>query len=336
MLLVMTDDPASPITVWLDGFSDASDDPDFARVVLFMIEQHGLQQILVKGILELVPEAARWRLTLTDDIVSTVNRLTERSHDNSYTTARGAGHAGAITLPNADGTFDVVISAHALFVTREDAETVEALIAHAFASAEHLSRHEAGHAALRLREEDADSYRGVGGLSKSEVIFCETMAAHVDDNRIEQYTAFHAPSPLRHVDHLADAIAHVRSELNEAKRTWRADIDGSASRTLRAANGLFRVFAYLAAELGLNEDGSPRRPDLLPEGWDDYVERSWDSWSLTFHRLKPVDESMTTGDLGAVCADLCRLAVAWLRSIGVECGVTDDDQLYIYWERDRY
>lgn len=336
IVTVMTDTPAPPISISLDGFSEDCDDSELAGALSFMIEQQGLLQILVTGIVELLPDTSIWRLTLTGDMVATVNRVTERADDNPYTTDRGAGHAGAITLPHDDGTFDIVVSANVLFATREDVESVEALIAHVIAAAEHLSRHEAGHAALRLRGEDADAYQDVEGLTKSDAACRKPLAAHVDDNRIEQYTAVHAPSPLHHVDHLTDAIAHLRAELNEAKRTWRADIDAAHYRTLVAANGLVRVFAYLAPELGLDDNGTPRRPDPLPEGWTDYVEDSWDAWSLTFHRLRPVDEPMTVEEIGAVLADLCRLMNAWLRSIGVNSGITDDDREYIFWEKDRY
>lgn len=45
---------------------------------------------------------------------------------------------------------------------------------------------------------------------------------------------------------------------------------------------------------------------------------------------------MTTNELGAVLADLCRLMNAWMRSIGVNWGLTDGDQEYIFWEKDRY
>ncbi|MFH8253074.1 hypothetical protein ACH3VR_22090 [Microbacterium sp. B2969] len=332
----MSDTPASPISISLDGFPEDSGDPELASALTFMIEQQGLLQALVAGIIELVPDTALWRLTLTGDMVATVNRITERAADNTYTTDRGAGYAGAITLPRDDGTFDIVISAPVLFATSEDVGSVEALIEHVIAAAEHLSRHEAGHAALRLRGEDADAYQHVEGLSKTDAACRKPLAAHVDDHRIERYTAAHAPSPFMHVDHLADAITHLRAELNEATRIWRTDIGQAASRTLNAANGLVRVLAYLAPELGLDESGKPYRPEPLPEGWTDYVEDSWDAWSLTFHRLRPVDEAMTTEELGAVLADLCRLMVAWQRSIGIEWGLTDDDREYIFWERDRY
>lgn len=335
MVTAMTDAPTEPINVALDGFTDDSD-PELAGALSFMIEQQGLLETLVTGIVELVPDTRCWRLTLTGDMVATVNRVTGRAEDDPYTTARGAGLAGAITLPQSDGTFDIVISADVLFATRDDVGSVEALAAHVIAAAEHLGRHEAGHAALRLRGEDADAYQDVQGLSNSETAFRKPLAAHVDDNRIEQYTAIHAPSPLRHVDHLADAVAHLREELNEAKRTWRADIGAAAYRTLTAANGLIRVFAYLSPELGLDEDGQPRRPDPLPAGWTDYVEDSWNAWSLTFHRLQPVDQPMTVDELSAVLADLCRLMNSWMGSIGVNWGLTDGDEEYIFWAKDHY
>lgn len=330
----MTDASDPKITVSLEGFSD--DDPVLAGAVAFMVERHELLRALVTGVLELVPNPELWRLTFTGNFVGTVNRILDRDEANAYSAERGAGHAGAITLPRDDGTFDIVVSAAVLFRTQDDLGSVEALVAHVLSAADHLSRHEAGHAALRLRGEDADAYQGVQGLRPSDAACRKPLAAHVDDNRIEQYTAIRSPSPSRHAAHLADAISHMRSEFNAAKRDWRADIGAAAYRTLTAANSLVRVMAYLAPELGLDEDGKPRRPAPLPEGWVDYMEDSWDAWSRTFHRLRPVDEVMTVDEIGAVLGDLCRLMNAWLRSIGVNSGITENGQEYIYWEKDSY
>lgn len=96
------------------------------------------------------------------------------------------------------------------------------------------------------------------------------------------------------------------------------------------------MFAYLAPELGLDAQGAARRPHPLPEGWEDYVEASWDAWSLTFHRLRPVDETMSLEDLGDVLADLCRLMTSWLQSIGVVAGLTDGEEFYIFWTEESY
>jgi hypothetical protein len=154
---LMSDAPAPTFNVSLDGFPEGQGH-ELAGALSFMIEQRGLLQTLVTGIIELVPDSRVWRLTLTGDMVSTVNRITERADDNSYSLDRGAGRAGAITIPHDDGTFDIVISVDTLFATREEVSDVEPLVAHVLASAEHLSRHEAGHAALRLRREDADLF----------------------------------------------------------------------------------------------------------------------------------------------------------------------------------
>ena len=157
--------------------------------------------MLVAGILELLPDPTLWRLTLTGDIVTTVNRLAQRTEDNPHTTDRGAGHVGAITLPHDDGSSDILIAASVLFNARKDVGSVEELAAHALFTAGHLGRHEAGQAALRLHGEDAVACQDVHGLTATDAACREPLAAHVDDNRIEQYTAVHGPSPLKHVDH---------------------------------------------------------------------------------------------------------------------------------------
>lgn len=90
---------------------------------------------------------------------------------------------------------------------------------------------------------------------------------------------------------------------------------------MTAASGLVRVLAYLAAELGMTEDGDKAsRPAVLPDGWNEYIERSWDAWGLTFHRLKPADQPMAVEELAVALADLCHLIVTWLRGIGIDYG----------------
>lgn len=332
----MTDEQvANPITISFAHF-DGEDEEEARGALTRLLQEFGLAQVLVAGILELVPDSSLWRLTISGDMVQTVNELTKRGEDDPYTTDRGAGHVGAITLPHEDGTFDIVISGLVLVQTRDELDSVEEFVQHIMTAGEHLSRHEAGHAALRIRGEDTDAFNDPQGLTPTQAVWRKHLAAHIDDHRIERYTAVHAPSPFLHADHLADAIAHLRDELNESKRTWQDDIGHARFRTMTAANGLIRVIAYLSAELGLNEHGRPNRPDPRPAGWDDYIEDSWDAWTLTFHRLRPVDEPMTVAELQMILVSLCRLASTWLGTIGINYGITDDDREFIFWERDNY
>lgn len=57
----------------------------------------------------LVPDLGRWRLVLTGDVAATVDAIEGRDEGDSYTTNRGSGHVGGVTLPRDDGTFDIVV-----------------------------------------------------------------------------------------------------------------------------------------------------------------------------------------------------------------------------------
>lgn len=88
MVTAMTDASTEPINVALDGFTDDSD-PELAGALSFMIEQQGLLQTLVTGIVELLPDTKCWRLPHTGDMLATVNRITGRADYDPYATARG-------------------------------------------------------------------------------------------------------------------------------------------------------------------------------------------------------------------------------------------------------
>ncbi len=329
----MTDEEAGPTYSYT--LAHLGNDEVASGALLYMLNEKALGAVMFGQIISLLPDTSQWRLTITGDIVASVNEIEARDSENAYTTDRGAGHVGARTIRKDDETFDIVISEHVFFATREDVDGVDELVAHALSAGAHIALHEAGHAALFLRGEDNDHYQDLPQLDPTLYAWRKHLAAHMDDNRIEQMTTERAPSPLLQVDHLGEAITHLRDSLNEAKRTWRDDIGDALYRSMTAANSLIRVFAYLAAELGV-EDGKAVRPAILPDGWVEYVEDSWDAWSLNFDRLKPADEPMTLEELAGVLSDLCRLADAWLRSIGVEYGMNQDLDEYVYWTNDRY
>lgn len=121
----MTDEQvAKPITISFAHF-DGDNEAEARGALTRILQEFGLAQVLVAGILELVPDSSLWRLSISGDMVQTVNELTERSDDNPYTTDRGAGHVGGIALPHEDGTFDIVISGHVLVETGAELGSVE-------------------------------------------------------------------------------------------------------------------------------------------------------------------------------------------------------------------
>lgn len=324
----MTEPVQTQITLSLTHIHDEN-----RPALMYLVEQERLGDLIAAQILSLLPDPQTWRLTITGDMVKAVNEIEARDTENTYTTDRGAGHVGARTMTHEDGTSDIVISDFVFFSPSQDMDAPQ-MIEYARSAGAHIALHEAGHAVLHSRGEGSDVYEDLPKLPPTPYAWRKHLAAHMEDHRIEQLTWRRAPSPLSQVDHLGDAIAHFRTELNESRNSWQADMQTACFRTLDAANSLIRVMAYASAELGI-ENGKAVRPAVLPDGWYEYIEGDWNDWGLALHRMKRADEPMQLDEMVAVLSDLCVLADGWLRSNGVDYRINDQGQ-YIYWTKDRY
>jgi hypothetical protein len=305
------------------------------HITLLLLSEYGLASIIVSHIRHLLPDATKWRLTITGDIAKSINTIEQREGAEPYTVDRGAGTVGARVVRQPDDTFDIVISDVAFTSSYAQLGDVDAVVAHAQASAAHIALHEAGHVAIYYRNEDVSHYQDLPRIDRTAWTWRKHLAAHMEDNRIEQLTKRLAPNPVTQTDHIDDAISHLRAEYNAARDSWTIDIGASFMRTLNAANSLIRVFAYLAAELGLDELGEPVSPSEPPAGWSEYVAPSWHSWSSAFHRLRPADEAMSPHEQADVLSELCVITMAWLESTGIEYK-DDDDGSSMHWTRERY
>lgn len=326
----MTEPGQNQLPLKLDHIQDEN-----LPALMYLIEHEGLGSVLATKILSLLPDSQTWRLTITGDIVKTVNAIEARDGENSYTTERGAGHVGARTITHEDGTSDIVISDFVFFakLAEEDCGP-EQVIGYALSTAAHLALHEAGHALLRNRGEGSETYQDLPTLPPTPYAWRKHLANHIEDHRIEQYTKRHAPSPFSQTDHFADSLAHFRAELNESVANWQADPESAIVRTMTAANDLIRAMVYLSAELGIENDEALRPADP-PEGWNEYIEADWNEWSLTLHRLKAAAEPMHPKEISAVLSDLCVLADSWLRSNGVHYDMSDQRDS-LYWTKVQY
>lgn len=293
-------------------------DKELHRGVEILAGEYQLFERIVGEILALAPDKGKWRLTLTGDVAATVNSIEGRAANDGYTTDRGAGHVGGVTLPRSDGTFDIVIGLDRIVDPPAPYDDLESAVRLAVATAHHLGSHEAGHVALALRGEASDSYGDKHDLVPSAAIWARQLAAYMDDFRIERHTRAHAPAVDSQQRNLSDAIDHLSSELNGARFTWHVDETESARRCDLAVGGFIRVIAYLAAELGLDDKGQPMLPEPLPEKWERYLGEIWPIWSKAFHRLSPVTEEMSLEDLVTVLTELCLLASNWSGAIGYE------------------
>jgi hypothetical protein len=157
-------------------------------LLMTLIENSGLLLFMAAAALEVMPDAGKWRLTLTGDFIATINSLEARGDGNLYTVERGPGLAGARTVPRGDGTYDLVIDANMLFQADHELVSVEEAIIHLRGLARHLPFHEAGHALLHVRGEDANQYSELVTGSMTELALRRRLATHLDDFRIERMT----------------------------------------------------------------------------------------------------------------------------------------------------
>ena len=333
----MPDEPLeSQFTLQLDHL-DALDD-DLRGFIEHLAYQADLPSHMFASALQVLPDPSTWRLHISADMVQSINTLESRDIGNSYTLDRGAGIVGAKTIRQDDGTFDLVISTNALMAV-EEVQSAEELVNYAIRAGRHTALHEAGHAILNLRGEDAGFYEDLAQGDITERGWRKFIAAHIDDFRIERMTnELGEPSPQSHSDHMRDAIEHMRAEMNASRALAPTNIDLAAFRSNTAANDLIRALVYLAAELGPPVNQEPPTPTGASVGWDAYVEPAWKAWALNLYRLKRADEPMSVEELGAVLTDLCRLTVVWVsQTIGFEWVMTDlDGQFECLWGRDPY
>jgi len=326
-------EPSRPL-VALEHF-DALD-TEFSGALVNVIKS-GLANTLIAGLQLHLPDLESWRLTISGDVVASVNEIEQREEGNAYTLERGVGQVGARTINVPDGTFDIVIGAWS-FMPVFEVSTPEELINYMHEIGSHLVIHESGHAILHQRGEDSDNFQELATGTKTERSWRKHLAAHIDDFRIEKMTNRAAPSPASNVEGIGATLAHMRNELTESNVLRLADGEAATFRSSTAVNDLVRVMAYLTAELGAGDTITEgMRPEPLPEGWNEYLEEVWDAWSLNLDRLKPADEPMMVAEIASVLTDLCRIVVLWSQSIiGYHFEMHDDGSWTANWSRAIY
>lgn len=321
--------------VSLEHFEELGE--EFSTALVGILNNAGLAQTLVSGLLQQLPDPDVWRLTISGDVVATVNAIEQRDEGNAYTLDRGAGQVGARTINAHDGTYDIVIGAWSL-MPAFDASSVEELVEYMHSIGLHLVIHEAGHVVLHQRGEDSEAFQELAGGTETELVCRKHLAAHIDDFRIEKMTNRAAPSPLSQVDGLGDTLAHMRSELTKANVLRFTDGENATFLSSTAVNDLVRVMTYLAAELSTTaQPGEVKKPSPLPDHWNIYVEDVWDVWVLTLNKLKPADEPMAVEEIADILTELCAIVVEWMKNVvGYYVEINEDGTWTAYWNRSTY
>ncbi|WP_022885728.1 hypothetical protein [Glaciibacter superstes] len=332
---VPTETPGPQYRVGIEHF-DALD-VEFSTGLVNVLNNTGLANTLVAGLLLLLPDPDVWRLTISGDVVASVNSIEQREGDNAYTLERGVGQVGARTINVPDGTYDIVIGAWS-FMPAFEVSSPEELVEYMHRIGSHLVIHESGHVILHQRGEDSEAFQELAAGTGTEWAWRKHLAAHIDDFRIEKMTNRTAPSPASNVEGIGDTLVHMRNELTESNLLRLTDGEAATFRSSTAVNDLIRVMTYLTAELGAGATITKgMRPDPLPEGWNEYLEEVWDAWALNLDRLKPADEPMPVEEIAAVLTDLCRVVVLWSQNIiGYHFEMHDGGSWTANWYRATY
>lgn len=332
---IKAEQPELSYQVNLEHFEELGE--EISTALVGILDNAGLAQTLVSGLLQHLPDPGVWRLTISGDVVATVNAIEQRDDGNSYTLDRGTGQVGARTINAHDGTYDIVIGAWSL-IPAFDTSSVEELVEYMRRIGLHLVIHEAGHVVLHQHNEDSEAFQELAGGTKTELMWRKHLAAHIDDFRIEKMTNRTAPSPISQVDGLGDTLAHMRSELTKANVLRFTDGETATFLSSTAVNDLVRVMTYLAAELSATSlPEEVKRPSTLPEEWNIYVDEVWDTWVLTLNKLKPADEPMAVEEIAEILTELCAIVVEWMKNVvGYYVEIHEDGSWTAYWSRSTY
>ncbi len=326
-------DDEAVITFQVEGF----DGPEEADFVKRMLTDYGLGQVILTRILTLLPDPTAWRLTISGDMVSTVNRICGLSGDSSYTVQRGSGEVGGRTMKAEDGTFDIVLSGVLLFPDPANWDTLDDCLKWISDEYQHLAAHESGHGALGQRGEDADVFVPlVDLLLPTELIWRNSVGIYVVELRCDQYANRVAPVGTTQADGLQEALLFFRRELDEASKLSQSNIQIAYDKTMSAVSLFLRVLTLVAAETGIDAEGQVIKPYSQFEGWNEYVEPIWGEWSSTLHRLHAADISMAAGEEAEVARELCKCIPRWLETIGIHHVIDPIQGQFMYWMKNHY
>ncbi len=221
---------------------------EFSYGLVNILNNTGLADALVADLQLHLPDPGAWRLTISGDVVASVNAIEQRGGENAYTLERGVGQVGARTINALDGTYDIVIGAWS-FMPAFEVSTPEELVEYMHRIGSHLVIHESGHVILHQRGEDSEAFQELAGGTKTERAWRKHLAAHIDDFRIEKMTNRTAPSPASNVEGIGETLVHMRSELTESNLLRLTDGEAATFRSSTAVNDLIRVMTYLGRVL---------------------------------------------------------------------------------------
>jgi hypothetical protein len=259
------------------------------------------------------------RLVITADLVRSVNDREDRS-SKPFTMERGSGIVAAKTMPpNANGVVDILVPAHWLVSNDEAGSPTDDVGKYV----RHIAAHEAVHASLfHLAVEPFDVHR----------------REQFDDAMLQ----FVAMASEQVEEHLAEYLAGRVADLQEGTTTeqirgafeaWRRIlaaelpaipeddpnyIDRSMRVSFEATHVLWKMLAYLAAELRSSDNFRPVSAEIrsLSE-WKSTVEPWWPEYVSLLAKI-PMSTDVDIESTDDVVKSIAELLQRWALGIGFD------------------
>jgi hypothetical protein len=271
-------------------------------------------------LVEIIGDYEDLRLTVTTDFRGAVRRVvTDADYAAAYEQERDFAVAMAKTIPQDDGSTDLVIDARIFSLAAEPG------------SAERAFEHEGLHVAMRLRGESLHDIRERRGLVQGSAagLFASMAGMSCEEYRVERTVL--ASEPSRVLDDVAwfgETMCRFDSHIRRVSRQYQLDHDVGAihKEVMEAFHALATWTAYVSAFRDAADQ--PLTTDV-PNGVGTRVlGAAWHALSGALRMLPPADAQCSREDLDRFAATVEECLVEWLRQIGFSLTDTAAGELH--------
>lgn len=256
------------------------------------------------------------RLVFTGDFVSSVGQRASNG-TAEFTLERGSGLVAAKTMPpDAEGVVDILVP---LYLVLTDLSTGEGL---PLGLVRHVAAHEAVHATIHhLGSEPFDVYRRED-LPHAALQFAAMAGEQVEEHLAEYLAGLVVPPDGSTVGDLDAAIAAWKETMEvslPALDPGEPDyFDNGMRVTFEALHILWKVLAYLAAELRSGDSFAPPPADMAnSDGWKEYVGPWWAEY-VRLLGLIPMSTAVDVPSTDLVVKQLATHLQAWAYDLGFD------------------
>jgi hypothetical protein len=263
----------------------------------------------VAAVERIAPRPDEVSLVITGDFVAS-NRLRLTGIEaEAYDMSRTFGVAAARTLPQLDGTVDIVVAAPLLHSNAADTGLNRVVM------------HEAYHAAIYQRHEELGTIRvrhSIPGMTHRGY-FSSVAGMVADEYRVERALCDEGDWP-HHGYHseLPETLETFRNDLYDAclLRYPNESIERTSKSVLTSFGHIATLGGYLAAEALAS--GGERAPNVRLALWHRFVGGAWDPFVQTLDQMPSAPSATPPADLDAMTFLLIGPLDGWLRQVGFE------------------